>query len=322
MAGSGSIVVPGGTGYLGGRIVEHLASQGHYVRVCTRGAPSWAGTPSARIDVNRVDWRDPDALDVAVRNAKAIIMLAAANEIAAESDPVAAADATATQCLAWLQAAQRQAVPRFVYLSTIHVYGPSDGSLISETRRPAPVHPYASTHLAAEVYVQTAHRRQATRGTIFRLSNAFGAPLDPRVNRWSLLVNDLARQALLDAALTLKSDGQQSRDFIGLSVVCRAIEWSLAAPDGGDEAAIYNLGAGESTSVYDMALTVAARAKALFGGSYPVHRRAPDTRGRPAPYNLDVSSLARAGFSHATNAEQEIDALLQFCSHHRHELLR
>jgi UDP-glucose 4-epimerase len=267
-----------------------------------------------------VEWRDPASIDQALHGANAVVMLAAANEIGAARDPVAAAENTATQCLAWLQGAQRQAVPRFIYFSTIHVYGANDGALIDETSVPRPVHPYASTHLAAEMYVQSVHRQGGIAATIYRLSNAFGAPIDPGVNRWSLLVNDLARQAVLDGNLRLKSDGTQARDFIGMAVVCRAVEWCLRRESSEPEATVFNLGTGVSTTVYAMAQRIAMRAEHLMGRSFPIYRPSPPPDAPLQRYDLDVSRMASCGFSVPTDPDGEIDELLLFCQKHADKL--
>ncbi len=47
----------------------------------------------------------------------------------------------------------------------------------------------------AEDYVLAAHGNGLLGGIVLRLSNALGAPADPGVNAWTLIANDLCRQA-------------------------------------------------------------------------------------------------------------------------------
>ncbi|MGE4070536.1 MAG: NAD-dependent epimerase/dehydratase family protein [Lysobacterales bacterium] len=320
MSGKGRVVIPGGTGYLGGRIAESLAQAGYDVAVGSRAASNWPG-PGRNIIVHTVNWHSPVELDRMVRGAEAVVMLAAANEIDAASDPVSAAENTATQCLAWLQAAARQQVPRFIYFSTIHVYGANDGTLIHEHRELKPQHPYASTHAAAEIYVQAAHRHGDLDATIFRLSNAFGAPVDPAVNRWTLLLNDLARQAVTTGRLQLKTDGLQARDFVGIGAVCEAVRLCLSRMPGDSGPGVYNLGSGESRTVLEMAQTLASRASAILGQELQVERPAPkDDRSEELPYLLSVDNLAHAGMLTATDRNAEIDQLIAFCRTHSNRL--
>lgn len=316
------VVIPGGTGFIGGRIAEHLLSHGHEVRVSSRRARPWAG-PSTDIAVIPVDWRNQAALDAAVAGTDALVMLAAANEIEAARDPIGAADATATQCLAWLQAAQRQGVRRFLYMSTIHVYGRMEGMVVDEEATPRPVHPYATTHLAAELFVQAAHRTNQISGTIFRLSNAFGAPLDPAVDRWSLLVNDLARQAVQTGQLKLLTDGSQSRDFIGLAAVCAAVRMALEQSERGPEATVYNLASGQMTTVYRMACRIAERAGRLLGAVPGISRTDPEAgRESGLPGRFDISRLLSSGIDVRTDTDREIDELLGFCMAHTPQIGR
>ena len=313
MAGESRVLIPGGTGYVGGRVAEALHEAGWQVRVASRRARHWPGPGGSRIEVVAVDWRNAVDRARALAGCDAVVMLAAANEIEAAQDPVAAADATTTQCLAWLVGAREAGVSRFLYLSTIHVYGPAGDSPITEATPAQPVHPYAETHLAAETFVAAAGRRGDFHTTVFRLSNAFGAPVDAEVDRWTLLVNDLARQAAETGKLVLRSDGLQARDFIPMSSVCKAVRWALESPAPG---ALYNLGSGESTTVYEMASRVADRCRALFGRSLPVLRPVPDSGAKAGRYLLDVGAIRRDGGLPSMAWEPEIDAVLRLC--HRH----
>ena len=153
------VLIPGGTGYVGGRVAEALHEAGWQVRVASRRARHWPGPAGSRIEVVAVDWRNAVDRARALAGCDAVVMLAAANEIEAAQDPVAAADATTTQCLAWLVGAREAGVSRFLYLSTIHVYGPAGDSPITEATPAQPIHPYAETHLAAETFVAAAGRR-------------------------------------------------------------------------------------------------------------------------------------------------------------------
>ena len=301
------------TGYIGGRAAEALASSGWNVRVASRGSRAWPEQGASNIEVAKCDWRLASDRARAIEGCEAVLMLAAANEIEAANDPVAAADATATQCLAWLQSAREAGVDRFVYLSTIHVYGPGSSQPITEETVPQPLHPYAESHLAAEVFVEAARRRGDLQTTIFRLSNAFGAPVDAKVDRWTLLASDLARQAAETGKLVLRSDGLQARDFIPLHAVCGALRWAFESKSPG---ALYNLGSGQSVTVFEMANRIAERCNVLFGWTPPILRPEPAPDAMPGTFLLDVSAIERDGGLPSVEWEPEIDAVLRFCQSH------
>ena len=65
---------------------------------------------------------------------------------------------------------------------------------------------------------------------IIRLSNSYGAPISKDVNRWTLVVNDLCRQAITNRELKLKSSGEQHRDFIPISDALSAVNLLMKIP--------------------------------------------------------------------------------------------
>lgn len=314
------IVLVGGGGYLGGRIAERLSADRQEVVVTSRGSRAW---PCAvhRVNVIKVETLSPIQLAQVLEGAQTVVLLAAANEILAARDPVAANEATSSLCLAWLEAAARAGVDHFIHFSTVHVYGRQAPGAIDEGRPLRPTHPYATTHAAAELFVQAAHRRGDLKATILRLSNAFGAPLDPGVDRWSLLLNDLARQAVLQQRLRLLSPGLQARDFIGLGVVAEAVTWLTDRPaPSEDEAMVYNLGSGRSMTVLEAAQALQSRCRQRLGYEPPIERPASPAGATPENWQLDVGRLHAAGFTAETDFEGELDRLLDFCRQHRERL--
>src|SRR5690606_31227899 len=107
-------------------------------------------------------------------------------------------------------------VPRVVYLSTVHVYGAraEEGIRLSESLRPEPRHPYPVSRLAAEHTLASALVPEAL--VVLRMSNAVGAPARPNLDRWTLVTNDLSRQAVVSGVMTLRTSGLQERDFVAL----------------------------------------------------------------------------------------------------------
>jgi UDP-glucose 4-epimerase len=185
---------------------------------------------------------DPATTAPALAGVDCVIHLAAASEARSASHPDAAVFETGTGTRRVLDAAIGAGVPRFVYLSTIHVYGALEGRL-SETSAARPTHPYAVAHRLAEDFVLAAHDAGKIEGAVVRLSNGIGAPAWMEVDRWSLVGNDLARQAVLTGELVLKAPDQW-RDFIALSDVCRGIAMLIEADRDSLGDGLFNLGGG------------------------------------------------------------------------------
>jgi UDP-glucose 4-epimerase len=117
------------------------------------------------------------------------------------------------------------------------------------------LHPYATSHKAAEDCVLAVNQSRDIQGIVLRLSNVVGAPLDKEIKCWTLLVNDICRQAVTTKKIILRSNGAQYRDFISISTVNNAIS-CLIKNNSSALGGIYNLGSGKSVSVLDISKTV------------------------------------------------------------------
>ena len=298
------VVVTGGFGYVGGRLVQALLAENCNVGVSTRRTqdqlPPWAK--------DRVQWgRDLDEL---CAGADTVIHLAAPNETLAAATPERAIHDTVQLTDQALAAARKAGVGRFVYFSTVHVYGRLAGHITEQTPT-APVHPYAVAHLQSE------HRVRDTAGDnlqalVLRLSNGFGAPADPGADRWTLLVNDLCRQAVCEGSLTLNSSGLQWRDFIPLSDVTRALTFLLKSPQSAPCETI-NLCRGSSLTVGQMARLILDRARLLIDPEMPLHINTSEAGPDTPALEIDNQRLLQTGFQLKAPLEQEIDGLLRFC---------
>ena len=313
------ILITGAFGYVGGRVAQTLAAGGAAVSLGTRqvyaSSPVWL----QEAEVVPMDWHSTATLQTACAGVDAIVHLAAMNEIDAARDMQGALEVNGMWSLRLLEAAQAAGVRRFVYLSTAHVYGAPLTGVIDESQVPRPAHPYAVTHKVAEDFVLAAHDSRKIEGVVLRLSNGFGAPAHPAVNRWTLLVNDLCRQAVATRTLVLQSAGLQQRDFITLEDAAQAIAHALALPQNLLGDGLFNLGGDASIRVIDMAELVAARCMIVLGFTPGIKRpepRAGEMQAGEAQASLVYSSekLKRTGWLPARRHAIEVDATLALCA--------
>lgn len=300
------ILITGASGFIGGRLARHLSTRGHEIIAGSRN-PQSASLPG---DVARVaiDLSDTASLDAACAMVDVVVHAAGMNAADCQNDPTLALSVNGAGTGRLAVAARRNGVRRFIYLSTAHVYSAPLVGTISEQTLPQNAHPYATSHLAGERESFQAASGSAMTVVALRLSNAFGAPIHPAVNCWTLLANDLARQWARHGTLTLTSDGRQQRDFTTLRAVCHAIERLI---DAQLSSLTCNLG-GRTISVLEMAQLIQARAEALSG------TRPGLTLGGGAPHpggNLLYLSgrLLDLVGPMDQNYDAETDQLLQFC---------
>jgi len=308
-----TVLITGGLGYIGGRVALRVHDSGRYnLRIATRrrniSPPSWLHDA----EVITMDVLAGTALDRVCEGVDCIVHLAALNEHECIADPQSALLVNGLGTLKLLQAAQRQNVNRFLYVSTAHIYGSPLQGRIDEASVPRPTHPYAITHRVAEDFVLAAHTQRDLTGIVLRMSNGFGAPAHADVNRWTLLVNDLCRQATQTGKIVMRSAGLEQRDFISLDDVSRAIVHVMDLPRESVADGLFNLGGNCSMRAIDVAQLVGGRCEVVLGSTPPIERPAPT--GKP-PLDLDYRSdkLIATGFRHSGSMINEIDATLRLC---------
>ena len=113
--------------------------------------------------------------------------------------------------------------------------------------------------------VLAATRKGEFLGIIMRLSNSIGAPINTKVDRWSLIGNDLCRQAITTGEIRLKTSGIQERDFIALSEVARAVSHMIEVPDSAMGEGIFNLGGERAISIIQLATIIQERCQETLG---------------------------------------------------------
>lgn len=309
-------LVTGGLGYVGGRILAYLSKKpGYSLRITSRKPIGMLSNQIAGCELLELDLDYPgDHLQAVCKGVTNIIHLAALNEIDSAKFPDQALKVNGSGTLQLLNAAIEAGVQRFIYFSTAHAYGSPLEGFINEEILPRPTHPYAITHRTAEDFVLSARDNRKINGIVLRLSNGFGAPVSPQVNRWTLLVNDLCRQAVTKKKLVLRSSGLQKRDFITLEDICRAVEHCLELTEEKCDNGLFNLGGECALPVFDMAEMIASRCEALFGFKPDIIRPVPGKDETSLPLEYSINKLKATGFQLKQNIEQEIDSTLAFCA--------
>ena len=258
-------------------------------------------------------WDSPQDLQEVCSSVDTIVHLAGMNAQDCAADPAAAMEVNAAATNRLLQAAIRQRVKRFIFMSTVHIYGSPLTGAITEETKPTPTHPYALSHKVGEDAVLASNQIGEMEGIVIRLSNAYGAPIDRDVNCWMLLVNDLCRQAATSGRLVLRSAGLQKRDFIPLHDVVRAIKHFIEHHVDEYGNGIFNLGGEATYSIIDLTELIARRCEVVLGYRPEIERPDPVPGESYPKLNYKINKLKKTGFSLNGNIENEIDVTLRFC---------
>ena len=153
--------------------------------------------------------------------------------------------------------------------------GPIEAAPTKENAPTAPASIYAATKLAQEELIRIAARALGIPGVIFRLQNVYGEGQSLR-NPYTGILSIFSNQLRLGRTLHLYEDGQESRDFVHVADVARAVALGLAS-NGGDGETL-NVGSGRPTSVEQIALLLQAGFGALTPAAVSGQYRLGDIR--------------------------------------------
>jgi len=241
------VVVTGGAGFIGSHVAEALLARGDEVSVLDNLSTGRRENLAGSAAFLEGDIRDPGAVDTLfdrVRPAACVHLAAQADVRVSVAQPDYDCDVNVRGTIRLLEAARRHDT-RLVLAST-------GGAIYGECERPAaedaerrPLAPYGTSKLAAEEYLATYGRLYGASHTSLRLANVYGPRQDPH--------GEAGVVAIFLGALaagrrpSIFGDGSQTRDYVYVGDVVRAV---LAALDG--PAGVFNVGTGRETSVVEL----------------------------------------------------------------------
>jgi|TARA_B110000879_G_scaffold159391_1_gene205827 UDP-glucose 4-epimerase len=207
-----NLLITGSSGYIGAEIRTKFEKSSWNIFTAGRSQSS-----QFKIDLN-----NPASIldvDLGLIQFDVCIHVAAAHEVVCANDPIMGSNINIIGTEAVAQLCINHKIPRFIYISTIHVFGDNTGFLTEDTV-PLPNNNYGLSHYLAEEIVLMHNRRDGFNGSIVRLPNVIGAPNDwVSFNRWSLAPFDFCKQISENGSIVLKTHGQQMRNWIDLNSI-------------------------------------------------------------------------------------------------------
>ncbi|MEM0361875.1 MAG: SDR family NAD(P)-dependent oxidoreductase [Sulfolobales archaeon] len=193
-------------------------------------------------------------------------------------------------------------VLRLIYVSSAAVYGDPVRLPIREDHPTNPKSPYGLSKLFGEEVVKLYSRLYGFNYVILRLFNVYG-PRQP-LNQYSGVILKFVYNARRNLPLTVYGDGNQTRDFIHVVDVCRAVELSILTKYVNE---VYNVGSGRPVSINELVKVVSTVRKSDVGVVYM-----PPRPGDIIHSYADISKATTyLGFKPSITIEEGIRELLE-----------
>ena len=240
------VLVTGGAGFIGRRVVRALLAEGHEVTVADLRA-----FPDTAVRSVIGDLCDPDVPGRAVLpGTDVIIHLAAITSVLASvQDPVSTHRLNVDATARLLELARENEVGTFLLASTNAVVGggSAPGEVITERTVLRPLTPYGATKAAAEMLLGSYANCYGITGAALRFSNVYG----PGMGEKDSFIPRLMRAARDDEGVQVRGDGSMLRDVVHVDDVVQGI---LTAWQGRHNGPLI-LGSGRSVTVNEMVTT-------------------------------------------------------------------
>ena len=261
-------LITGGLGFIGRNLINSLLREGgHSIRIIDNTKVGTTDELAEICDFNIIseddltngnktndqvalfvgDIRDADLAIKLCKGIDIIVHLAAETGVAPSvEDPRTDCETNVVGTLNYLEAARHNQVSKFIFASS--------GAPVGEVSPPIheelpchPVSPYGASKLAGEGYCSAYNRTFGLDTVCLRFGNVYG-PLSRKKNS---VVAKFIKGAIDGEPLEIYGDGNQTRDFIYIDDLVRAIQIAATKPDIGGE--IFQIATNRESTVAEIA---------------------------------------------------------------------
>lgn len=238
-----SVLVTGGSGFIGGHLVETLSADNEVAVLDTVAGDHPNGVTGIEGDI-----REEATVEAAVAGADVVFHEAALVSVADSVErPTESHAINATGTLNVLEAARKHDA-RAVIASSAAVYGDPEETPIDERQRLEPTSPYGLDKLASDHYARLYADLYGLDTVALRYFNVYGP--GQTGGDYAGVISVFLRQARNGEPMTVHGDGTQTRDFVHVDDIVRA---NLLAADTDSVGRAYNVGTGDSITIRKLA---------------------------------------------------------------------
>ncbi len=267
-----------------------------------------AGRPEFRtggVELFRGDIRNFEDCFHSVRGVETVVHLAANTGVEQSvRNPLADMEANVAGTLNMLEAARRARVRKFIFASSGAPLGEVQPP-IHEGVAPRPVSPYGASKLAGEGYCMAYTRTFGLPAMALRFGNVYG----PGSGHKGSVVASFFRNALNGLPIEISGDGSQTRDFIYIEDIVRAMVLAAKAQCEGE---VFQIATCRETSVNELAAAVRRILEERTG----IRTAVSFGSARPGDVKRNYSDITKArrmlGFEPLTTLDEGLQKTLEY----------
>jgi UDP-glucose 4-epimerase len=252
-----TVLVTGGSGFIGSNLVDALIGCGLRVRTIDNFSTGNRAQVNPEAELVESDIRNAKEIKPAFAGVDCVFHVAALPRVPLSIEmPLETHMVNVVGTLNVLTAAREEGVRRVVYSGSSSVYGDQPRLPLREDMCPNPLNPYALQKLTGEQYARMFHNFYGLQTLTLRYFNVFG-PRMATEGAYLTVISVFLRARREGSELTIHGDGEQTRDFTHVHDVVTAnlLAMDCAVADGRP----INIGQGHNVSVNRIAQMIGGR---------------------------------------------------------------
>ncbi len=246
-----SILVTGGTGFIGSHVVELLLQEGHQVMVLTSSSSIHPNIQHLRSRIRLVHGNFGNReLLIQILNGVDYIFHAAWTSVPKTSseNPTYDAQTNIIGSIQLLEAAVVSNIKKVIFISTGGaIYGIPKYNPIDEKHPVKPISAYGISKMAFERYLHFFMKNKGLEYTIFRISNAYGKRQN--LSNQQGVIGIWLQKIVKGEQLEIWGDGEIIRDYVYVTDIAKAVAGILKYRG---KRRVFNLGSGEGYSLNEI----------------------------------------------------------------------
>ena len=188
---------------------------------------------------------------------------------------------------------------KFINFSSAAVYGNLKHLPVKETDEVLPLSPYGKHKLEAEKILKKFHDQWGLKSCSLRIFSAYGPGLHKQ------LFWDIYQKSLQTKNITLYGTGAETRDFIFIYDLVRAIE--IVSQKSKMEGEVINVASGNETNIR----LASEKFVSFLGNNFSVQFNKEEKEGDPKNWVADITLLKSMGFVTSVSTDEGLQKVAQ-----------